>query len=65
MPRHANGQETRKSSSVAAEPVCGKLRVMFDVTEQPMPDHLASLADLLDAALERGDLSAAKPKPRR
>lgn len=52
----------RKSASFAAEPVCGKLRTLFDVADQPMPDSLASLADRLDAAFTRGDLADGKGK---
>jgi len=49
--------------SRAAEPVCGKLRTVFGgVSEEPMPDDLTDLANLLEAALERGDLFSCKPK---
>jgi hypothetical protein len=57
------GVEKRESSSVAAEPVCGKLKLMFDdAASEPMPDALASLFDRLDIALERGELFGAKVK---
>ena len=67
MSRNGNGSDLRKSASSAAEPVCGKLRVLFDdVTSEPMPDSLANLCDRLDHAFERGELFAPKPqKPRR
>ena len=64
MRKDGNGIETRKSASVAAEPVCGKLRMMFDdAAAEPMPDGLANLFDRLDAALERGELFDSKAKP--
>jgi hypothetical protein len=64
MRKDANGVEKRKSSSVAAAPVCGKLRLMFDddAAAEPMPDVLASLFDRLDTALERGELFGCKAK---
>jgi hypothetical protein len=49
--------------SRAAEPVCGKLRAVFSgVSDEPMPDDLTNLANLLEAAFERGDLFAGKTK---
>jgi hypothetical protein len=64
MRKNESGSDVRKSSSSAAEPVCGKLRLMFDdVAAEPMPECLASLADQLDSALQRGELFAPKPKP--
>ncbi len=66
MGGNGNGSEKRKTTSAAAEPVCGKLRLLFDgVASEPMPDTLASLCDKLDSAFERGELFAPKTKGRR
>jgi hypothetical protein len=63
MGKEEAGVGARKSASVAAEPVCGKLRLMFeDAATEPMPDVLACLFDRLETALERGELFAAKTK---
>jgi hypothetical protein len=63
MRKNDGDVEKRKSSSVAAEPVCGKLRLMFDdAAAEPMPDALANLFDRLDVALERGELFGSKAK---
>jgi len=53
-----NGNDDlRRDASLVIDPVCGKLRALFDdVTLKPMPDQLERLAQQLDAALERGDL---------
>jgi hypothetical protein len=51
--------DSRRDASPVIDPVCGKLRALFDeVTLEPMPDQLERLAQKLDAALERGDLGA-------
>ncbi len=51
--------DSRRDASLVIDPVCGKLRALFDdVTQKPMPDQLERLAQQLDAALERGDLGA-------
>ncbi len=51
--------DLRREPSLVIDPVCGKLKALFDdVTRGPMPDQLERLAQQLDAALERGDLGA-------
>ena len=63
MHEDGSGVEKRKSFSAAAEPVCGKLKLMFDdAAAEPMPDALACLFERLDIALERGELFGAKPE---
>ncbi len=53
----------QKGGSQAVDPVCGQLKVLFDdVANTPMPVHLERLAEQLDAALDRGELTARKPK---
>jgi hypothetical protein len=45
--------------SDAAAPFYGQLRLHFEcIATEPMPDRLVALADKLQAALDRGDLSA-------
>ena len=52
-----------KGASSSVEPVCGKLRATYDgVAEEPMPEQLTDLANLLEMALERGELFSGKGK---
>ena len=56
-------RNNQKAGSQAVDPVCGKLRALFDdIAETPMPSQLERLAEQLDAALERGELTAGKTK---
>jgi hypothetical protein len=53
----------RASSSTATAPVCDQLKAMFGaVADEPMPDQLTLLADRLEAAFERGELSKGTAK---
>ena len=53
----------RRASSPVIDPVCGKLRALFDgLAHTPMPDQLELLAEQLDAALERGELTGPKTR---
>jgi hypothetical protein len=51
------------SAGSKSDPVCDRLRLLFDeVAEEPVPDHLTSLAERLDQALASGELSRRKGK---
>jgi hypothetical protein len=56
-------KNNQEAGSQAVDPVCGKLKAIFDdVANTPMPLYLERLAEELDAALDRGELTPRKPK---
>jgi len=60
--RDEDRQYSDQGASAMAGPVCGGLRALFgDIAAQVMPEPLERLAMRLDAALDRGELSAPKP----
>jgi hypothetical protein len=63
MVNKLNGLGGRGFGSSATEPVCGKLRALFDdVAAEPVPEQLANLVERLERALERGELPGLPPK---
>ena len=67
MPRSRYGTPALESQSAAVEPVCGRLKAMFDrLTDEPLPDRLIQLADQLEDAFQSGRLfDRVADKPRR
>jgi hypothetical protein len=63
MPKNRSAFGLPNGASSCVEPVCGKLRTVYGgVVDEPMPDQLADLANLLEMALERGELFSSTAK---